>query len=493
LARWLAWLCILGSLLVVIAHYAVRTMDLQNREYGEGTILAMIERWREEPISRQWVEEPPYTFSNYGPAYYRVAQVTADLTGLRASLLPGRYVALLAALWIAGLAFVVVWVPVRRAEFGLAAALTFLASPVVTGWVPHVRTDTLAIALGLSGIVAAATPTRPRLALAALLVVAGSLVKPTEGLAAASILCWLAARRDWRAAVGFGVLVAAGAALAWAAVFVLTRGFFFWAVFESNVQSLAIWRGYRLAYDFLSSPVAIGALATLGWLAANGSPQLTETPYPVAFAVGLGLSVLMVCREGSNFNYFIEPAALGSVLVALEGLPRLLPRRTARGLGVLALACLMAAVPAAQDIRARRGLPARQTPETIVRTMAQFPRGVQTLADARWIDTVLACGGRPVVNDSYLYRTFVVSGRLDETALVAALHEGLVPIVLLDSSAASYRTPDPLVGAIWPPGVIDRIEADFVDVSHAPGLHLYLHRRHVPAGMRPASMEGSGR
>src|SRR5579864_7201074 len=60
----------LALLLAITASAAQLTwlvFDLNHKSYGEGPILAMVERMRSEEISAAWMNQPPYTLSCYGP------------------------------------------------------------------------------------------------------------------------------------------------------------------------------------------------------------------------------------------------------------------------------------------------------------------------------------------------------------------------------------------------------------------------------------------
>ena len=64
-------LAVLAAALGVAGLAALgRVFAEQLPDYGEGTVLAMVERIRREPIERSWLEQEPYTLTSYGPAYY---------------------------------------------------------------------------------------------------------------------------------------------------------------------------------------------------------------------------------------------------------------------------------------------------------------------------------------------------------------------------------------------------------------------------------------
>ena len=92
------------SIAAVTTYLYSLIFDLHHKSYGDGPMLVMCERLRAEPISADWMRQPPYTLSCYGPAFYYAANTVASLGGWHNSLVPGRLVALTATLIAAGLA-----------------------------------------------------------------------------------------------------------------------------------------------------------------------------------------------------------------------------------------------------------------------------------------------------------------------------------------------------------------------------------------------------
>src|SRR3569623_1172251 len=91
-------LALSAAVAAVAAYLFALIFDFHHKSYGDGPMLAMAERMRSEPISADWMREPPYTLSCYGPAFYYVANAVARLGGWDQAMLPGRLVALFAAL-----------------------------------------------------------------------------------------------------------------------------------------------------------------------------------------------------------------------------------------------------------------------------------------------------------------------------------------------------------------------------------------------------------
>ncbi|HYU03983.1 MAG TPA: hypothetical protein VEL02_09085, partial [Jatrophihabitantaceae bacterium] len=397
------------SIVAVCSRYVLKAHDLRNKEYGEGTVLAMIERLRHERPSMAWVERPPYTLSNYGPGFYAVARAAGGLTRRPVSLVPQRYVALIATLTAAALIGAVAARKTREPVIGAMCALIFLVAPVVDGWVPWGRVDMLGVVLGLAAYVALdSTSVRLAIPTAAAFVTAGSLVKPTEALAAVPLFLYLLVRNRKRDAAAFALLVSVFGAAAWAAVVWQSQGFYFWTVFRSNLPGFSPWWGFEQTYRFLASPLMVAALLSLAHAAVRAPATVLESPYPFGFILSTALSALMASREGSNFNYFLGPAALASIVIGVCGVNGLVSLHRPRAFAAIASAAAVITLPAVYDLPAR--LPADRPAgyQHIERLLAQRrDREQLVLADGRWIDAVLAAGYQPIVNDAYLFRTLV--------------------------------------------------------------------------------------
>jgi len=69
-------LFVLLTTVFLLLLYVGRIFDRSNMEYGEGPITSFVERLRMEPVSREWLDKAPYTFTAYGPSYY--SGITGD-------------------------------------------------------------------------------------------------------------------------------------------------------------------------------------------------------------------------------------------------------------------------------------------------------------------------------------------------------------------------------------------------------------------------------
>ena len=66
-----AVLLLVAAIGVVSSRHAVRVFDRTASEYGEGSLLAIVERMRVEPVGPDWVARPPYTLNPMAPVISR--------------------------------------------------------------------------------------------------------------------------------------------------------------------------------------------------------------------------------------------------------------------------------------------------------------------------------------------------------------------------------------------------------------------------------------
>lgn len=480
-----------GALVAVAADYLLRVFDLSRKSYGEGPILALVERMRTEPISAEWLRGPDYTLSCYGPAFYLAFDLASRAGAWPASIVPGRMVSLLAALATAGLA---VWAVRRRTqslELGLLAALVFLASPTVSYWMPYARVDMLALFFALAAYIAVG-PSRASVIAAAAMVAAGSLAKPTIALAAGPILAHLLINRRTRDAVTFAVLVPALGGAAWCAAQWLSHGFFLSAVLSGNRNPMLPWRGYAYGYAFLASPLGTAAGITAAWLLISEPAKTWRSLFGLGFLASLAVSVVIVCKQGSDHNYFLEPALLGSLLIAAYGAPRLCAMSPTRATVTLAALAVVLAIPSVREVKTRLRQP--RMPEeyaSVGERLRADAADVGVLADGEWIDAALAAGHAPLVNDPYLYTLLVANGTLDSSDILAAVEQGRVKWLLLDHTLADHRLEVGRNPQMWPAEVIDAMQRNYDLLAHDNEVFVYRHRR-FGDGMAAAEASAKG-
>jgi len=125
-----------GSLLAVVASDVVRLFDLTRKNYGEGGVLAVVERMRREPVSPGWLTGSEITLTNYGPGYHWLVGALSPLTPWDHTLLPGRLLSFGSMLATALMIAFLVGRRTSNLEVGLVSCLLFLTSPRISTWRP---------------------------------------------------------------------------------------------------------------------------------------------------------------------------------------------------------------------------------------------------------------------------------------------------------------------------------------------------------------------
>ena len=215
---------LVAAMAVVAARDVVRVFDRGWSQYGEGSLLAIVERWRVEPAGPGWVAHELHAEPLWA-GVLRGGVGAGRVTPWDHTLVPGRLVSCLAGLATAALLGVIARREGCSAEVAAFAPLAFLASPYVMSWTPCYRVDNLTVFFTVAAYAAAAGSSRRSWVAAAVLLAAGSLVKQTAVLAAVPIVAWLVIRRRFAATVAFAILMMGLTLAAWLAYDRATRGY----------------------------------------------------------------------------------------------------------------------------------------------------------------------------------------------------------------------------------------------------------------------------
>lgn len=479
LARLVARCALAAALAIVMAQQAWLIFYIHHRAYGEGPILAFLERMAVEPISASWLHEPPYDLSCYGPAYYYLTAAVARVGGWHHSFIPGRLVAVACAWLAAALAAVAAGRRTSSLDLGLLTALLFLVSSPAAGWIPFARVDMLALAWAAAAYLAVGPGAR-HVVISAVCVAAGSLAKPTTALTAVPIVAHLVAARRYRHAALFAATVSALGIGAWGLVQWASHGFFLSAVLLGNYNPLQLWRTYNCSYEFLASPIGTAAALLAAWSFIAGPRRFAQSLFTFGFVLSTVMSMVMVAKRGAEMNYFLEPALLASLALATDGaawLRNLDARRTAWAMALLAT---VVALPHLRQLKIDYHSPPQQPAgyAVVERWLTDEPDDVEILADGRLVDMVLAAGRRPCVNDPYLYSLLVDNGTLHSAPLVERLRDGRIKWLVLHRTIDYHVASIDRDGNVFPPDVLRTLPGRYELVDRANGLFVYRHRRY---------------
>lgn len=479
LARVIARCVLAAALAIVMAQQAWLIFYINHRTYGEGPILALLERMAVEPVSASWLREPPYSLSCYGPAYYWLTAAVARVGGWHHSLIPGRLVAVACAWLAAALAAMAAGRRTRSLDLGLLAALLFLVSAPASAWIPFARVDTLALAFAAAAYMSVGPGAR-HVVISAVCVAAGSLAKPTTALTAVPIVAHLLAERRYRDAGLFAAVVTGLGVGAWAVVEWASDGFFLSAVLLGNYNPLQLWRTYNCSYEFLGSPIGTAAALVAAGSFVAGPRRFAQSLFTFGFVLSTAMSMVMVAKRGAEMNYFLEPALLASLALVVDGAAWLRKIDARRASWAMAMLAAVVALPHLRQLKIDYQAPPRQPAgyAVVERWLTGEPDDVEILADGRLVDMVLAAGHRPCVNDPYLYSLLVDNGTLRSAPLVERLRDGRIKWLVLHRTLDYHLASIDRDGNVFPPELLRTLPGRYELVDRANGLFVYRHRRY---------------
>jgi hypothetical protein len=320
---WVAYGALAAALALLGTAHWIWALTLRGPVlYGEGAVAhaAILARDRLEYTftARFGDVTPIFTAANYPPVYFHLAGLGED------PFVTGRIVSIAATLFVAG---AIAW-RARPAGWLVATVLTlaWLGSVPILEWGAAVKPDLVTLAFTV-GAVMALDRSRPRHALAGVLVGLAAMTKPTALLPALAMFIFVA-RTDPRAA-----LRALGAGLAAALVAaVLTRG-----IDKASKVHIFDWNGLPWHFDLAASLVFL-ALVLLAVPLVTIAVTRPSRTIVTAYAVGALGVVLLGGREGATINYLLDLSA--AIALAVAGRAPLLAQSARYPLAAIAQAAV---------------------------------------------------------------------------------------------------------------------------------------------------------
>lgn len=457
---------------------------MTKKDYGEGPILAMVERMRHESVDAEWMRGPRHTVTCYGPGYYWAILAAAKPMGdLQQTLIPGRLVSLAAALAIAAMIAAVVARRTESVPLGLFCALLFLSWRVVEFWVPFHRTDVLSVVFSFAAYVAASRDDRRGLLLAALLIGVGSLVKQTVALSAMPIFLYYVLNRRYSDAAIFAMAVSAAGAVLWGAIDWASGGYFLTAAIRGNLNNPSLIQGLKLNFGFwVLCPASLATIVVLVFMLATDVKRVLGSVFCVGFVVEVAIAMAAVFKEGAAINYFIPACALGATIVGVHGLSHFMTMSKQKTLIAVAVVSLLFTIGKFIEIPANfavlRDFDAGYA--NVEKALETSP-SEWVLVDGGWTDAALAAGAKPMVNDPILLRLMEENGTVDSGPLRDAMSRGEIRYLVLNGTVEEHREQIGNHVQKWSADVIQAMEQHyhFAFTLDAKGdkIYIYRHRR----------------
>jgi hypothetical protein len=336
---------------------------------------------------------------------------------------------------------------------GALAAGFFLASPYVFHTTPLARVNSLALLLAVVGLTLLERPTRRRVVLGSLVLVAALFTKPTAVDAVLAGVLSVLIRQPRLGVLCIGLIGGIGLA-GLGVLMALTHGAFWLNVVTGNANPFDVGQlaAYQTNFSVLHCVLLAMAAAECAWMLR----RRYWSPWAL-YALSASLATLSVAKWGAGESYFLGAIAAISVLSAvwvvrfLESAP---PARLRWGLGIalfiqavlLSHAALSDAVPWLPD-RGPQGAFLGRAP-----TSEDNQAGQLLAAEIRRVrgpvlsedPSFAVAAGRPLVANATHLRNLYLAGLWDPAPLVNDLRAHRYAMVILD--AELY--PEPVLAAI---------------------------------------------
>jgi hypothetical protein len=259
----------------------------------------------------------PYSSSNYPPLWSSLVAIPMAWTG--PSLAPARAVATIAALATAALLGAAAYRHMRLKggpgvsilAGGIASAL-FLASPYVFHTTPLARVNSLSLMFAVIALSIFEAPTRWRVILGSLALLAALLTKQTALDAAVAAVGFALLTRPRLGVLALRIVAILGMALLIALV-AATGGAFWLNVVVANNNPFELEQLAKYLANFGLLHVVLLALAGAEWWSAV--QRRTLSPWVLYFPIALA-ATLTVGKWGAGESYFLGAIAATSVLAA---------------------------------------------------------------------------------------------------------------------------------------------------------------------------------
>ncbi|HEX3151528.1 MAG TPA: hypothetical protein VHR66_25855, partial [Gemmataceae bacterium] len=294
------------------------------------------------PYARSRAEQPPYVMAPYGPLYYLLIGIGLNQFGDH--FWWGRSISVAAT----ALAVFCIGAITRRATGDrcatILAVVCFLSLTPVHAWLGVQKPDFVALGLTMLGITVAlgdSSPNASSALLVATLFVAGVLCRQTAIVPIAIVAHWYWRNGFYCALAWYGAGFVGLLCLSIWYLNSTSAGGYIWQnfVLASQVdKSLAIMWGQ--VQKLVLAPSVIVTVAALAWLVHNrlgrrlddrskrlpedgASLKVRRHDHVLVQEIGLflaasaSLSLVTCSRMGANINYWLEPCAAVSILVAL--------------------------------------------------------------------------------------------------------------------------------------------------------------------------------
>ncbi len=253
----------------------------------------------------------PYYSSNYPPLWSYLVSIPMAWAG--PGLASARLISTISAVAVAGVLGVAAQRLSGRSLAGFLAAGFFLASPYVFHTTPLARVNSLALLAAVVGLTLLEQPTRRRVLLGSVALLAALFTKPTALDATLAGVLSVLLRQPRLGLLAAGLIGGLGIA-GLGALMVMTRGAFWLNVVTGNTNPFDLNQlaAYMSNFSLLHCVLIALALAEIVWMVR----RRCWSPWAL-YGVAAGVAALGVAKWGAGESYFLGAIAALCVLAGI--------------------------------------------------------------------------------------------------------------------------------------------------------------------------------
>jgi len=413
------------------------------------------------------LSSPPFTTATYGPVFYSVLKVLFLFLGK--STVVGRYLSVASVLTIAVLLYSIMQ-SYKKSSWSMIVPLLFLSTFPILAWRGSLaKPEFLAACLSLGGLyvyISRGLIVRKNwLFWSATLCGLALLTKVSAFGGFAAISVHLFMEKRYKECIGFISLVCFLFLGVYAALWRPTEGGIWFMTITANALKFNPYKIVKFGIElYLTSTLVVLSIAASTVLIAmrkrGNAIAMVGSFY---FLISLCWFMIAIGRLGSSYNYFIEAAVGGSVVIGIL----LMEYNSLKELASIRFLLVIIGISMFTHLVPQIGMTTRQYDDgkertEIVNILSDLKTvsGEYVLSDDYYCMDVIQAGHHPLIIAGLQYTAMSDRGIVSTEPLIEVIRNKKVPYVVLENTLA-WHSSLPYGERLWPANVLDYLEQNY--------------------------------